>query len=137
MMSVFAPAVSDEITRMCQLMSSTKRRTGFPAKDILHLIIYLLHNLPIYSKELVLLLLASTSAESINESGAILISTVGVPIMVTRSQLKPTNDHCQPIKYVLSGFARRTGSFGPIGRSTITHSQPSKLARSFPLGSLA
>jgi len=25
---------------------------------------------------------------------------------------------CQPIKYVLSGFARRTGSFGPIGRST-------------------
>ena len=25
---------------------------------------------------------------------------------------------CQPIKYVLFGFAKRTGSFGPIGRST-------------------
>ena len=23
---------------------------------------------------------------------------------------------CQPIKYVLFGFAKRTGSFGPIGR---------------------
>ena len=28
---------------------------------------------------------------------------------------------CQPIKYVLSGFVRRTGSFGPIGRSTEGH----------------
>ena len=25
---------------------------------------------------------------------------------------------CQPIKYVLFGFAKRTGSFGPMGRST-------------------
>ena len=27
-------------------------------------------------------------------------------------------DKCQPIKYVLFDFAKRTGSFGPIGRST-------------------
>ena len=27
---------------------------------------------------------------------------------------------CQPIKYVLFGSANRTGSFGPIGRSTPT-----------------
>lgn len=71
-----------------QLMSSTKRRTGSPAKDILHLIIHLLHNLPIYSKELVPLLPASTSAESINKSGAILISTVGATTMVTVSEYK-------------------------------------------------
>jgi hypothetical protein len=69
-------------------MSSTKRRTGFPAKDILHLIIHLLCNLPVYSKGPVLLLPASTSAESINESGAILISTVGAPTMVTVSEYK-------------------------------------------------
>jgi hypothetical protein len=31
---------------------------------------------------------------------------------------------CQPIKYILSGFARRTGSFGPIGRSTIRNYSP-------------
>jgi hypothetical protein len=69
-------------------MSSTKRRTGFPAKDILHLIIHLLHNLPVYGKELVLLLPVSTSAESINKSGAILISIVSAPTMVIVSEYK-------------------------------------------------
>lgn len=68
--------------------TSTKRRIGFPAKDILHLISHLLYNLPVYSKELVLLLPASTSAESIDESGVILISTVGAPTMVTVSEYK-------------------------------------------------
>ena len=72
----------------CQLTSSTKRCTGFPAKDIVHLIIHLLHNLPVCSRELVLLLPASTSAGSINESGAILISTVGAPTMVAVSEYK-------------------------------------------------
>jgi len=69
-------------------MSFTKRRTGFSAKDILHFVIHLLQNLPIYSKELVLLLPASASAESINESGAILISTIGASTIVTVSEYK-------------------------------------------------
>ena len=85
-MFVFAPAPSRMRSLECQLMSSTKRRTGFPVKDILRLIIHLLYNLTVYSKELVLLSPASTSAESINESGAILVSTVGAPTMVTVSE---------------------------------------------------
>jgi hypothetical protein len=28
---------------------------------------------------------------------------------------------CQPIKYVLFGFAKRTGLFGPIGHSTYSN----------------
>ena len=36
---------------------------------------------------------------------------------------------CQPIKYVLSGFVRRTGLFGPIGHRQLPSSASSGLDR--------
>ena len=37
---------------------------------------------------------------------------------IRRLEVAIVGQSCQPIKYVLFGFAKRTGSFGPMGRST-------------------